>query len=167
MEQYMAPWFKHNAVVDLLIPDLHTSKQGEEYTTKLVIEVKADRDYPILTQLGYRLPGVKDLQLMDVSLPRKGKHQLTIKSKEKPTAIQIDPFYRVPQVNLDNNTWQPHGIGDLLRPSAIEKAPRNCLKNGAMFGRRFGDSFCTIKRANDNRNRSERTSLNEPNRQKM
>jgi hypothetical protein len=31
------------------------------------------------------------------------------------------------------------------------KAPRNCLKNGTMFGRRFGDSFCTIKRANDNR----------------
>jgi aminopeptidase N len=110
MEQYMAPWFKHNAVVDLLIPDVHTRKEGEEFTTRVVIEVKADRDYPILTRLGYRLPGEKDLQLVDVSLPRKGKHQLTIKSKEKPTAIQIDPFYRVPQVNLDNNTWQPHGM---------------------------------------------------------
>jgi hypothetical protein len=58
-------------------------------------------------------------------------------------------------------------MGNLLRPSAIEKAPRNCLKKGAMFGRRFADSFYTIKRTNDNRNRSERASLNEPNRQKM
>jgi hypothetical protein len=106
MEQYMAPWFKHNAVVDLLIPDVHTSKEGEGYTTRIVIEVKADRDYPIVTQLGYRLPGSKDLQIMDVSLMRKGKHPVTIKSKEKPTTIQIDPFYRVPQVNLENNTWQ-------------------------------------------------------------
>jgi hypothetical protein len=106
MEQYMAPWFKHNAVVDLFIPDVHTGKQGEEYTTRVVIEVKADRDYPIITQLGYRLPGAKDLQIIDVSLMRKGKHQVTIKSKEKPTNIQIDPFYRVPQVNLNNNTWQ-------------------------------------------------------------
>jgi hypothetical protein len=112
MEQYMAPWFKHNAVVDLLIPDVHTSKEGEGFTTRVVIEVKADRDYPILTQLGYRLPGAKDLKLLDVSLTRKGKHQLTIKSKEKPTTIRIDPFYRVPQVNLDNNTWQAHGMGD-------------------------------------------------------
>ncbi|NIO80091.1 MAG: hypothetical protein GTN53_05995 [Candidatus Aminicenantes bacterium] len=105
MEQYLAPWFKHNAVVDLLISDVHTRKQGEEYTTRVVIEVKADRDYPIVTQLGYRLSGAKDLKLLDVSLTRKGKHQVTIKSKEKPTFIQIDPFYRVPQVNLDNNTW--------------------------------------------------------------
>jgi hypothetical protein len=31
------------------------------------------------------------------------------------------------------------------------KALRNCLKNGAMFGRKFDASFRTIKRANDNR----------------
>jgi hypothetical protein len=106
MEQYMAPWFKHNAVVDLLISDVQTSQQGQGFTTRVVIEVKADRDYPILTQLGYRVPGAKDLQLIDVSLTRMGKHPLTIKSKEKPTTIWIDPLYRVPQVNLDNNTWQ-------------------------------------------------------------
>jgi hypothetical protein len=46
------------------------------------------------------------MQVQPIAFTKKGLHTLSIKSDQKPIFIHVDPFYRVPQVNLDNSIWQ-------------------------------------------------------------
>jgi hypothetical protein len=39
------------------------------------------------------------------SIDRRGPFRVTLTSAARRVFIQVDPAYRVPQVNLDNNTW--------------------------------------------------------------
>jgi hypothetical protein len=98
-------WTQHNATIDLSIHNISTREVDGRYQVALDVQVKADRDYEIFTTLGYKTITDEDWQLVDLHLTKAGLHQVVFESDAKPVVIQVDPEYRVPQINLEDNTW--------------------------------------------------------------
>jgi hypothetical protein len=69
------------------------------------VTVDADRDYELFTSIGYRTASQQEMVTIDLHLTRRGAYKIAFESDVRPVFIQIDPAYRVPQVNLDSNTW--------------------------------------------------------------
>jgi hypothetical protein len=99
------PWVQHNARIDLILHDVHIRPSNDSYTIEVDIEVDADRDYELFTTLGYKTENLGDWHLIDLHLMERGQHQVKFVSSERPLEVQLDPEYRVPQINLDNNDW--------------------------------------------------------------
>jgi len=67
--------------------------------------VASDRDYELITAIGYKTSPEDEMELVELHFVKKGIHKVSFRSEEKPAFIQVDPACRVPQINLDNNIW--------------------------------------------------------------
>ncbi|MFC1583075.1 M1 family metallopeptidase [Candidatus Neomarinimicrobiota bacterium] len=105
VEEYLDQWIKHNARIDLSIGTVDIVRVDERYQTEVEIVVEADRDYELITTLGYSQTPDGQLELIEVHPIRQGVHKVVFESDNRPTLIQIDPACRVPQINLANNSW--------------------------------------------------------------
>ena len=105
VEEYLNQWVKHNAIIDLSISNVSIQKKDDFYSNEVEILVDSDRDYDLLTSIGYKTSLEGEMQMINLHTIKKGVHKINFQSKEEPVFIQIDPGCRVPQINLDNNIW--------------------------------------------------------------
>lgn len=103
---YLDQWIYHNAKIDLSIGKVNTQEREGLYQTEVEILVDSDRDHELLTSIGYKMASQEEMVVINVNVTRKGAHRITFESGAKPMFVQIDPACRVPQVNLDSNTWR-------------------------------------------------------------
>jgi len=62
-----------------------------------------------MTEVGYQTSIEGELFIKPVTFTKKGLQIIGFESTLKPVSVQIDPFYRVPQVNLENCSWIING----------------------------------------------------------
>ena len=105
VEEYLNQWIKNNAIIDLSISNVSMQKIGDFYSGEIEIMVDSDRDYELITSIGYKTSLEEEMEIIDVHTIRKGIHKVNFQSKGEPVFIQIDPNCLVPQINLDNNIW--------------------------------------------------------------
>jgi len=70
-----------------------------------VVEVEVDRDYELFTALGYKTSPEEDWRRINLNISGRGSHLIKFACDAQPLEIQVDPDYRVPQINMENNTW--------------------------------------------------------------
>ncbi|MEW5872337.1 MAG: M1 family aminopeptidase [Chloroflexota bacterium] len=102
---YLEQWTRHNARIDLAVREVAIQPVDGGFEVQVELEVNADRDYELFTALGYKTSTGEDWRLIDLHLVKSGQHRIEFESAERPLEIQIDPEYRVPQIDLDDNTW--------------------------------------------------------------
>ncbi len=105
IEEYLNQWIKHNAIIDLSISNVSIQQKDDFYSTYVEILVDSNRDYELLTAIGYKTSPEGEMEMIDLHTMKKGVHKIRFQSKKEPVFIQIDPGCRVPQINLDNNIW--------------------------------------------------------------
>jgi len=105
VEEYLNQWIKNNAIIDLMINNVSIQKEGNGYRSDVEIMVDSDRDYELITAIGYKTSTEDEMELVELHFFKKGIHKVSFQSEEKPAFIQVDPACRVPQINLDNNIW--------------------------------------------------------------
>jgi len=103
---YLDQWIHHNARIDLQVGQVNVKERDERCQTEVEILVDADRDYELFTSLGYKTASQDEMVTIDLCLTRRGAHKIAFESDAKPVFVQIDPACRIPQVNLDSNTWK-------------------------------------------------------------
>ncbi|NIM58466.1 MAG: hypothetical protein GTO16_05920 [Candidatus Aminicenantes bacterium] len=106
VQEYLDQWIKIVPKIDLLIEDVKTKKNNNAYESKVDLIVNSNRDYEIFTDIGYKTSSNGKIITKKLKISRAGKITTTIKSKEKPVFIQVDPYSRVPQENIDNDIWR-------------------------------------------------------------
>lgn len=105
MAAFLEQWTQHNAMINLILLDVIIQEVAEVYEVEALLEIDSDRDYELFTALGYKTSKSDDWQLIDLHFEESGRYKIIFSSKEKPQEIKIDPEYRVPQINLDDNNW--------------------------------------------------------------
>lgn len=75
------------------------------FKVQVDLDIDANRDYQLFTALGYKISLDEDWRLIDMHLIKAGVQSIAFDSHEQPLEIKINPEYRMPQINLDNNTW--------------------------------------------------------------
>jgi len=106
VQEYLNQWIKIVPKIDLLIEDVKTKKNKDVYESEVDLIVNSNRDYEIFTDIGYKTSLNGKIIIEKLKISRTGKITIIIKSKEKPVFIQVDPYYRVPQENIDNDIWR-------------------------------------------------------------
>ncbi len=107
VERYLEQWIRHNARIDLSVGDVSVRQEGGGYETQVEVVIDADRDYELFTAVGFKTSTAGPMTLVPLHLDRRGQHTVAFESPAQPVFIQLDPAFRVPQINLSNNTWQP------------------------------------------------------------
>lgn len=98
-------WTEQNVNIDLSIKDPTIREVNGRYEIKVDVQVEADNDYLIFTSLGYKTSPQAKWKLIDLRLQKAGVHTVVFESDSIPMMIQVDPEYRVPQINLSDNAW--------------------------------------------------------------
>lgn len=111
VHETLEQWTQHNARIDLIIHDVTILCIDGHYEILVDYEIDADRDYELFTALGYKTLPEEDWQLIDVHLSKAGQYSIKFESDSTPLEIKIDPEYRVPQINLDDNSWVDNNAG--------------------------------------------------------
>ncbi|NIO49575.1 MAG: hypothetical protein GTN73_09115 [Candidatus Aminicenantes bacterium] len=106
VQEYLNQWIKIVPKIDLLIEDVKTEKNKNVYESKVDLILNANRDYEIFTDVGYKTSSNGKMIIKKLKISGIGKITTIIKSKEKPVFIQVDPYSRVPQENIDNDIWR-------------------------------------------------------------
>ena len=83
-------------------PSLASTNIVASLDNEVEIEVEADRDYELYSELGYKTEDNEEYQLTKIKFTKRGSNKILIESLQKPIFIQIDPCFRIPQVNIDN-----------------------------------------------------------------
>jgi hypothetical protein len=104
--EYLEQWVNHNAKIDLTIERVTIEQVDSNYEVQVEIKIKADRNYEINTVLGFKTSLEQDWKLIDMNFSKSGKQTIKFQNDEPPILIQIDPEYRVPQINPDDNSWE-------------------------------------------------------------
>jgi hypothetical protein len=102
---YLKPWITHNARIDLSIKQVTIQPEGSQYTTVAVITVTGEKDYELFTSLGYKTDSSLDWVTIPLHLTGRGTYEVKFTSQKRPTHLQIDVDYRVPQTIYNNDTW--------------------------------------------------------------
>ncbi|MDP6038234.1 MAG: M1 family aminopeptidase, partial [Candidatus Latescibacteria bacterium] len=103
--QYLNQWVKNNAKIDLSISDVRVQQSGNTYETTVKFNVESERDYEIFTALAYKTSVTGEMTYVEVHTTQKGIQSLSFSSDQSPIFIQLDPDFRVPQIELNNDSW--------------------------------------------------------------
>ncbi len=107
VKRYLEQWIGHNARIDLSLGDVSVRQEDGRCETRVEVVIDADRDYELFTAVGFRTSTAGPMTFVPLHLDRRGRHTVALESSAPPVFIQLDPAFRVPQVNLGNNSWQP------------------------------------------------------------
>ncbi|NIV95505.1 hypothetical protein GWN42_22620 [candidate division KSB1 bacterium] len=105
VEPYLDQWIKHNAKIDLSIRNVTIHQSGNLYETTVEFNIDSDRDYEIFTAIGYKTSVTGQITNIEIHTSQKGIQTLTFTSDQQPVLIQLDPDYRVPQIESNNDSW--------------------------------------------------------------
>ncbi|PKO11595.1 MAG: hypothetical protein CVU39_28505 [Chloroflexi bacterium HGW-Chloroflexi-10] len=106
---YLEQWTQRNARINLALGDVVIQPMNEGYEVQVDLEMDADRNYEIATTLGFKTSTGEDWRLIDLPLVKRGQNRIQFESDERPLEIRIDPEYRVPQIEMDDNVWVEAG----------------------------------------------------------
>jgi len=106
---YLEQWTRRNARINLIVRDVDIQPVNGEYEVQVKLEIDADQDYELATALGYKTSTEDVWHLIDLHPKKKGQYPIKFKSDKMPLEIRIDPEYRVPQIDLDDNAWVEDG----------------------------------------------------------
>jgi hypothetical protein len=105
VESYLNQWIEENAKIKLSVDDVEIQKKNGFYQTDIEISVSSDKNYELFTSIGYKTASQTRLQTVPVHVSTKGNHRFTLNTEQKPVYIQLDPYFKVPRINLDNCEW--------------------------------------------------------------
>ncbi|NHJ48284.1 MAG: M1 family metallopeptidase [Asgard group archaeon] len=103
--KYMEQWTNYKTKIEIQIKDVTFEQQNENGKCKVSIEIIADRDYEIITELGYKFKKKSKWKTIPLHIHKKGENKLSFDCKEMPVIIQLDPYFRVPHTNIDKCKW--------------------------------------------------------------
>ena len=98
-------WTQYNAKINLILHDVLIQEGEGVYEVEVILEIDSDRDYDLFTALGYKTARSDDWHLIDLHFEESDRYSIKFTSNEKPQEIIFDPEYRVPQINLDDDSW--------------------------------------------------------------
>jgi len=104
VEAFLDPWIRQNAIIDLSIEGVATTRSGAGYETEVQVGVSTNIDGEIFTEVGYRASECGALESVKIVL-EEGEKSIVVSSEGRPVVIQLDPYHRVPLTNLDNMIW--------------------------------------------------------------
>ena len=105
VESYLKQWIKENAKIKLSVDDVEIQKKNGFYQTDIEISVSSDKNYELFTSIGYKTVSQTRVQTVPVHVSVKGNHRFTLNTEQKPIYFQLDPYFKVPRINLDNCEW--------------------------------------------------------------
>jgi len=105
VESYLKQWIKENAKIKLSVNDVEIQKKNGSYQTEIEISVSSDKNYELFTSIGYKTASQTRLKTVPIHVSTKGNHKFTLNTEQKPVYIQLDPYFKVPRINLDNCEW--------------------------------------------------------------
>jgi hypothetical protein len=76
------------------------------FRTTVEIEVDSEKDYDIVTAIGYKTSKKENLTLLPINITQNGKSVHIMDTQQKPIYIQVDPDFSVPRINLGNCEWE-------------------------------------------------------------
>jgi hypothetical protein len=103
--QYMEQWMNYQTKIEMQIRDVTFQKHNDNGKCKVSIEIIVDRNYELITELGYKLNKKSKWITIPIHLMKKGKNEISFDCKEMPVVIQLDPYFRVPHINIDKCKW--------------------------------------------------------------
>ena len=105
IKDYLDPWINHIPRINISIINVDSKRIGSKFITAVEIEIQSERDFEIITEVGYKTSATGELIIVPVTFTRKGSHSMSFESDHKPVFVHVDPFYRVPQTTIENCTW--------------------------------------------------------------
>ena len=105
VKSYLNQWIKENAKIKLSLDNVKIQKKNGFYQTNIEISVSSDKNYELFTSIGYKTASQTRLQTVPVHLSTIGNHIFTLNTEQEPLYIQLDPYFRVPRINLNNCEW--------------------------------------------------------------
>ncbi len=105
VESYLKQWIKENAKIRLSVDDVEIQKKNSFYQTEIEISVSSDKNYELFSSIGYKTASQTRLKTVPIHVSTKGNHKFTLNTEQKPVYIQLDPYFKVPRINLDNCEW--------------------------------------------------------------
>jgi len=106
VREFLSQWTAENAKIRLSISDVDIQPEGAGFRTRVEIEVDSEKVYDLVTAIGYKTSREKTLTIVPINLRQNGKYVHILHTQERPTLIQVDPYYTVPRINMDNCTWE-------------------------------------------------------------
>jgi hypothetical protein len=101
----LSQWLDHNVRLDLILQDVTIQESNGKYNVSVDLDVDVPRDLTLYTALGYKTAPDGEWRLVNLRLTKKGLQTVKFEADGQPLEIAIDPEFRVPQVNPENNTW--------------------------------------------------------------
>lgn len=102
---YIDQWVNYNTKIKLSIEKVNYKKISLTGKCEVTIQITADRDYEIFTELGYRFADELEWNIIPLHFMKQDKHKISFDCEIKPVMIQLDPFYRVPRNNMEDCLW--------------------------------------------------------------
>ncbi|MFX0124242.1 MAG: M1 family aminopeptidase [Candidatus Hodarchaeota archaeon] len=109
IKEYLEPWINQVPKINISITSVDVIETRDNYVTKIVIQIESGMDLELMTEVAYQTSVEGELFIKPVTFTKKGLQTIVFESTLKPVSVQIDPFYRVPRVNLKNCTWISNG----------------------------------------------------------
>jgi len=104
---YMDQWINYNTKIELSIEKVNYEKISAIGKCEVTIQITADRDYELFTELGYRFADESDWNIIPLHFMKQGgKNKISFDCELKPVMIQLDPFYRIPHIKIENCVWR-------------------------------------------------------------
>jgi hypothetical protein len=105
IKDYVGPWINQIPRMDISITTVDSKRIGSRFITDIKIEIQSERDFELITEVGYRTSVAGELIIVPVTFTKNGSHIISFESDQKPVFVHVDPFYRVPQTNIENCSW--------------------------------------------------------------
>ena len=109
IKEYLDPWINQVPRIDISITNVDSEETKDNLVTKVGIQIEIEKDMELITDIGYRISPEGELFIKPITFTRKGSQTIEFESIRKPVFIQIDPLFRVPQINLENCIWTNSG----------------------------------------------------------
>ena len=107
VREYMDQWANYNTRIELSIENVNYEEINRIGKCEVTVQTKGDRDYELFTELGYKSAEESRWNIIPIHFTKQGeKNKISFDCKLKPVIIQLDPFCRVPHINIENCVWR-------------------------------------------------------------
>lgn len=104
---YIDQWINYNTKIELSIEKVDYVEISAIGKCEVTVQITADRDYELFTELGYKFADESDWNIVPLHFMKQGEeNKISFDCESKPVMIQVDPFCRVPHINIGNCIWR-------------------------------------------------------------
>ncbi|NHK32729.1 MAG: M1 family metallopeptidase [Asgard group archaeon] len=103
--KYMEQWMNYKTKIEMQIKEVTFQRNTKNVICTVILDLLADRDYELITELGYKLKNKSKWITIPIHFVKKGVNEISFECKEMPVMIQVDPYHRVPHININKCKW--------------------------------------------------------------